>query len=140
MAAMMMNTGRCRGWITAPCRACHPCKGWITAQCRARRRRPPTTISTDAADGLIHTIGSADAEPHRYSCQPATRFSLSRRRPSRSARTGCNVCTGLPPSSLRVYDIRAEIVHEVKVPAAELGHEIQITAGVYSHHTLMLSG
>jgi hypothetical protein len=49
-------------------------------------------------------------------------------------------CTGLPPSSLRVYDIRAEIVHEVKVPAAELGHEIQITAGIYSHHTLMLSG
>src|SRR4051794_13464339 len=50
------------------------------------------------------------------------------------------LCSGLSPSSLRVYDIRAEIVHEVKVPAAELGHSIQITAGVYSHHTLMLSG
>jgi hypothetical protein len=50
------------------------------------------------------------------------------------------LCSGLPPSSLRLYGIRAETVDEVKVPAAELRHATQATGGVFSHHTLMLSG
>jgi hypothetical protein len=49
------------------------------------------------------------------------------------------LCSGLPPSSLGVLDMRAKTVDEVKVPAAELRHAIRTTGGVFSHHTLMLS-
>jgi hypothetical protein len=50
------------------------------------------------------------------------------------------LCSGLPPSNLRVLGIRAETIDEVRVPAAELRRTTLTAGGVFSHHTLMLSG
>jgi hypothetical protein len=50
------------------------------------------------------------------------------------------LCSGLPPSNLRVLGIRAETIDEVRVPAAELRRATRTTGSVFSHHTLMQSG
>lgn len=49
-------------------------------------------------------------------------------------------CSDLPPSTLRLYDIKATAVEEVRVPAAALGAAPSPDGGLISRHTMMLTG
>lgn len=52
--------------------------------------------------------------------------------------SAATLCTDLPPSTLRVYDLKAPVLEEVTVPAAELAG-LSNAGDLASRHTLMLT-
>jgi hypothetical protein len=78
------------------------------------------------------------AKPVPDKTQPAARVFCSWRRPSCSRDGAATPCTGLPPSTLQVFDIKAPAPEETPITKTELDHDIQ-PEDLVSRHKRMLS-